>query len=359
MVTPGKPPRQGTLQDLIQGLLDRGYGRIVQPTLERIARSTNSGLIERRLKELKAEAARLAAEGQKLTPDNVVFRAFIADLDVAMRENARRVGNVAEAVQGSGINAAGRIQRQMALPGVTDQQLARMGLRWNTPDPEAVARLVNYAESEAWANMLAQYGDDVGRIISEQAIRGIAAGWNPLRTAERVLQLTETLPSYQANNLLRTLQITSYRDSTAIHQQANIAIASQIIRIAARDLRTCLSCIAQHGDVIWDSERDVTAPILRVNDHHSGRCSSVMIVKGRSANIQSGSDWFNNLTPERQAQQRSFVNNRSKLEAYRAGRVTLRDFVEPYSDPVFGPMIREASLKGVLGEDARQFLRRP
>lgn len=358
MVSPGRPPRQGTLQDLIQGLLDRGYGRLVQPVLDSIARSTNSGLIDRRLKELKSEAQRLAEQGQKLTPDNVVFRAFVADLDVVMRENARRAADVAAAVQNSGVSAAGRIQRQLALPGVTDQQLARMGLRWNTPDPEAVARLVTYAESEAWANMLAKYGDDVLRIITDQAVRGIAAGWNPLRTAERVTTLTQTLPAHQANNLLRTLQITGYRDATAVHQQANIAIASQIIRIAARDTRTCLSCIAQHGDVIWDSDRDVNAPILRVNDHHSGRCTSVMIVKGRSANIQSGIDWFNGLSEERQRQQRSFANNNAKFEAYRAGEVGLRDFVEPYTDPVFGPMIREASLKGVLGEDARRFIAR-
>jgi hypothetical protein len=347
-------PVRGTVTDLINGLLDRGYNQQVGPVLEAIGRSTNSGLIARRLDELGAEAARLAEAGEKMLPDNAVLRAVVADLDDTMRANARLLDTVAEGVQGSGVQASGVVQRQLALGGMTDAQLARLGVVWNRPNPEAVARLVNYVQRDTWQALLRKYGDDVVGIVNNQAIRGVALGWGPLRTAREATRIAQALPRHQANNLLRTLQLTSYRDSTAAHQQANLHLAQQIIRIAALDNRTCLSCIAEHGTVLWDSERDVNAPVPRVIEHHSGRCSSVILVVGRPRAIQSGEDWFNALPPERQAQQNSFRQSPGKLEAFRNGEVSLRDFRQAYTDETFGGMLREASLTGALGNRGRE-----
>jgi len=348
MVANRSRPRQGTVSDLITGLLDRGYTRVAQPVLDAVASSTNSGLIQQRLRELEAESARLDEAGERLTADNPVLRALLADLDDTLTASARRIDAAAQPLQSSASTAAGTIQRQLALPGMTDAQLARIGLRWNTPNPEAVARLVAYSESDAWSALLRQYGDDVVGVVRNQSIQGIAFGWNPLRTAREIRRVTETLPADQANTLMRTLQLTSYRDATAAHQQTNIAIARQVIRIGTLDARACLSCIAQHGLVIWDSERDGSAPMPRVNDHHAGRCTSVMVVQGRPISIITGPQWFAALPPERQAQQASFTRSPGKFEAYQSGRVTLNDFVTPYTDPTFGPMLREAGLAQAL-----------
>lgn len=341
-------PKPGTVTDLINNLLDRGYNQTVQPVLEAVANATTSGLIERRLLELQAEADRLNAAGDKLDAQNPILRALLADLEDTMRANARLVDTAAAPLQSSAIDAAGKIQRQLALPGVTDAQLNRLGIGWNRPDPEAIARLVQYAQSDAWAAELARYGENVVGIINNQAIRGIVSGWSPLRTAREITRLTQTIPSYQANNLLRTMQLTAYRDATATHQTANRDIAQRVIRIAALDLRTCLACIDQHGAVLWDSENNAGQPVPRVNDHHSGRCTSFIEVKGRTWNIQRGSDWFASLPPDRQRQQLSFVNSPGKYEAFASGQLQLSDFVGTYTDPVFGDMLREASLTGAL-----------
>lgn len=351
MVSNIRPPRAGTITDLVNGLLDKGYNRAAQPVLNAIARGTtaNSGLIQQRLRELEAEAARLDAAGERLQPGNPILRALLADLETELRRDAGRMNNAAAGVQDTAINAAGKVQRQLALPGVTNAQLAKIGIGWNVPDPAAVAQLVDYASGQAWASMLQKYGSDVLGIVNNQAIRGITLGWSPLRTAREIRKMVENIPAHQANNLMRTLQLTSYRDASAMHQQANLDICEQIIRIAALDARTCLSCVSRHGSVIWDSERDVGAPVPRVDDHHSGRCTSVMQVKGRPPlNIQSGDQWFAGLSEERQRQQASFQNSPGKWEAFKAGQVTLRDFSEVYTDPTFGPMLREASLTGAL-----------
>lgn len=337
------------VSDLVNRLLDRGYNQAAEPVLRAVASSTSSGIVAQRLDELDAEVARLVENGERLTPDNPVLRATLADLETALKVDSGRIDAVSEALQTSGSNAAGVIQRQLALGGTTDAQLARIGIRWNTPDPEAVARLIGYARSDSWSAALTKYGTDVLGIVQNQAIRGIALGWSPLHSAREIRRMTENLPAHQANNLMRTLQLTSYRDSTALHQNANRAIAQQVVRIAARDTRTCLSCIAQHGDVLWDSERDGgDVPVPRVDDHHSGRCTSVVIVKGFSRTIQSGADWWNSLTPERQAQQVSLANSPGKLEALNNGSVTLRDFIHSYQDDTFGRMLREASLTDAL-----------
>jgi hypothetical protein len=337
-------PKQGTVQDLVNGLLDRGYNSTVQPVLNAVARSTNSGLIAQRLNELDAEVARLMDAGEKLTPDNPVLRALLADLEDTMAVNGRIVDSAAQPLQQTAVDAAAKIQRQLALPGMTNAQLTQIGIKWNVPDPEAVMRLVGYSQSPEWAATLAKYGDDIVGIVNNQAIRGIAYGWSPLRTAREIRHITELLPAHQANTLMRTLQLTSYRDSTAASQNANVAIIADVIRIAALDGRTCLSCVALHGTVIWSGERNAGDPVPRVDDHQNGRCTSVVRVVGRPLNVQTGVDWFNGLPPERQQQQGGFANSPGKWEAFQSGEVTLNDFVHAYKDDTFGDMLREASL---------------
>lgn len=349
MTTNRTPPQRGTVADLITGLLDRGYDQTAQPVINAVARSTNSGIVQQRLSELETEAQRLADLGEPLKPDNPILRALLADLETTLNTDSRLIDGAADQVQQSGIDAAGNIQRQLALPGMTNTQLRALGIRWNVPDPEAVNRLVQYSQSSPWATLMNSYGDDVLAVVNNQAIKGIALGWSPLHIAREVRRMTENVPAHVANNQLRTLQLTSYRDGTSIHQTANRDIAQQVIRIATRDERTCLSCIAQHGDVIWDADTNADSPVPRVNDHHQGRCTSVIRVKGRPPlNIVPGIKWFASLPPERQAQQRSFVDSPGKFAAYSTGKVNLRDFIHPYTDPVFNEMVREASLTDAL-----------
>lgn len=339
-------PRRGTIADLVSGLLDRNYQQAAGAVLDAMSASLNRGIITQRRDELAAEAARLAEAGQRLRADNPVLRALLADLEDVLRADAILIDSAAEPLQRTGIDAAGKIQRQLALPGMTDAQLARIGIRWNVPDPEAINRVVQYATSAAWRDRLAVFPDEIVATIRNQALRGVASGWGPLRTAREISRQAEQLPLYQANNMMRTLQLTSYRDSTALHQQANVAIAQEIIRIAALDDRTCMSCISQHGTVIWSSETG--GPVPRVNDHHSGRCNSVVRVTGRQVNVVSGRDWFDRLPEDRKLT----IAGPAKLEALNAGAIGWGDFSQRYEDPVYGEMLREASLSGILGADA-------
>lgn len=330
-------PSPEKISDLVARLLDRGYEATTEAVIGAVVRSTNSGLIAQRLDELEQEARRLREAGERLTPFNPVLRALTADLEMALRQDAQAINQASGGVQQAGAEAAGILTRQSALPGFTDRDLALMRIVWNTPDPEAVARLVNYANSPAWALEIDRYAPGALEVVNGAALRGFIDGWGPLRIAQEVRRLSEGFPAASANNLLRTLQLQSYRGATAIHQQANAGILVEQIRIAALDDRTCLCCIGLHG-----TRLPVGEP---VEDHHQGRCTSIAVVRGFPRDAQTGEDWFASLPAERQRR----IAGPGAFEALKRGDARLSDFVQPYTDPVFGEMIREASLKRALG----------
>jgi len=327
-------PRNERLTDLIRRLLDRGYTRATDQVIRAIVRDSTTGIIAQRLAELEDEARRLADLNRPLRPDNPVVRALLADLDDVLANDVRRISDAAEDVQSAGISAANELTRRLALPNVPDDALRTvLGVSWNTPSEEAVAALVNYTDMPTWADELAQYGPRVQQTVRNQAVRGIAEGWNPIRTAREIRKVAEALPAHQANNLMRTVQLQSYRTGSAVNMQANADILDGHMRIAALDDRTCMGCIALHGTMLPVGER--------VDDHHQGRCTSIPVVRGRPRSIQTGPEWFNNLPEERQRA----IAGPGKLDALQRGEIRWDELPVAYDDPTFGRMIREAALK--------------
>jgi len=292
-----------------------------------------SGIVRQRLDELAAEAARLAEAGERLRPDNPVLRALLADMETALNANARTLNEAAETVQQAGAEASTTLTRQLALEGFDPAVLARVGIRWNVPDPEAVARAVGFVTSDAWAAEVARFPGLALGTVRNQAIMGIADGWGPLRTARAIRQSVEGFPAHQANNLMRTLQLQSYRAGAAANTQANERILSGVIRIATMDDRVCLCCVALHGT------RYPAGTVIQ--DHHQGRCVGIPEVRGFPRTVQTGEEWFGGLPEARQIA----IAGPGAAAALRAGEVRLGDFVEPYQDAVFGEMIRQGSLR--------------
>lgn len=333
----GPAPQAERLTDLIRRLLDRGYTRATDQVIRAIVRDATTGAIAQRLAELDDEARRLAALNRPLLPSNPVIVALLVSLEETLRNDARRIADAAEDVQRTGIGAANELTRRLALPNVPDDQLRTiLGVSWNTPSEEAVAAVVNYTDMPSWADELASYGPRVQTTVRNQAIRGIAEGWGPIRTAREIRQTAQGLPAHQANNIMRTLQLQSYRTGSAVNMAANADILDGHMRIAALDNRCCMSCIALHGTVLPIGER--------VDDHHQGRCTSIPLVTGRSRRIQTGPEWFESLPEERQL----IIAGPGKLDALRRGDIRWQDLPVAYDDPTFGRMIREAALKDLL-----------
>jgi hypothetical protein len=323
--------------EIINRLLNRGYKQTALRVLEAVSSVTSNSLIRQRLNELNVEAIRLAEAGEMLAPNNPVLVTFINDFRPYMQGNAQSINDVASALQVNGTQAAETVTRQLAFPGLSDAQIASAGIVWNSPNPEAIASVVDFVQSPAWAREISRYPNLVLDVVQNQAIRGIAEGWNPRRTAQMIADSVSGVPSYYAETLMRTLQLQSYRRATAAYQAANSQIIERIIRIASLDDRTCLACVALHGTEIAIGEV--------VLDHHNGRCTSVTVVRGRDLTVRTGVDWFNGLPSERQ----KIIAGKANYQALEDGEARLEDFVGRYDDPVYGEMINQRSLVSLLG----------
>ncbi|MEM6280580.1 MAG: hypothetical protein AAF787_00185 [Chloroflexota bacterium] len=330
-----------TLNRLVDDLLDRGYDTATRTLIDALSRSVSGGRVARRLGELDNEVVRLTLEGERLQPDNPVLVALLGDLESELREAATAMRRQSSDLQARAAVASERLTRELALPGLSNAQLVSIGIQWNTPDAEAVNALIGYVGSFQWDAELARFPGLIVGTVRNQAIRGIVSGWSPERAAREIRRVTQGLAPAQANNLMRTLYLQSYRRGAAIHQQANADILEGQIRVGVLDNRTCLACIALHGTRLPVGEVVV--------DHHQGRCTSIPIVRGRRRNIQTGEQWFNNLSPAEKQNMAAFRRSPGKLEALNSGRATLQDFVVRYEDSVFGEMVREGSLRNALG----------
>lgn len=344
MTIPFNPDMVARVNSLLASLLDRGYTQTASRTVSAIARTSQTGMLAERLKQFDAEAKRLADLGEKITPENPVFRAMIADLDTTMSRNRAALDVIAPELQANGAEAGAAIARELALPGLSDAQLNSIGVEWNRVDPEVINRLIDFSGSPEWENMLNGYQAGVSQAVQDTFIRGLVAGRNPLTIARDLRDLIDTMPAAQANTLARTLQLQVSRTATAANYAANADILQpEGIRIETLDDRICISCVALHG-----TPHPIDIP---PDEHWRGRAVVVPVVRGRSLEVQSGIDWFENLS---NAGQESLMGS-AAYRAYKAGDVSLPDFVVRHTDPVFGSMISEGSLKGILGSDAQKY----
>jgi len=324
-----------TIGELVGGMLDNGYRRAADQTLKSIAATMSTPLITQRLGELNAEARRLAEAGEKLTPDNPVLRALIADMEPALKRAASSIDGSASQITGASSDLAANATRQLSVPGLDDRQLASIGIRWNVPDPVAVSALIDYADKPAWGSEITKYTGLTLDTLRNQAVRGMALGWGPGRVAEEIVRVAQTLPLAQAQMLTRTLYLESYRTAAAANQLANQDILLDQIRIGTLDTRICMCCLALHGTRLAVGEK--------ISDHHAGRCTSIAVVTGRPRTVQTGEDWFNGLAEGEQLK----IAGPGGYQALKSGKAQIRDFVQRYTDPVFGEMVREASLKSL------------
>src|SRR5262249_5225294 len=106
---------------------------------------------------------------------------------------------------------------------------------------------------------------------------------------------------------------------------------------------TCLACVALHGTILEVGER--------VDDHDSGRCIGIPMLAGRGYDVQTGAEWFDGLD---ESQQQDMMGN-AAYAAYQARDVSLEDFAQKTTEDLGGGQIREASLRGILEEAAKDY----
>lgn len=220
---------------------------------------------------------------------------------------------------------------------------AAIGARWDMLAAESVETMLGYtaADSPLRQALVGRLGETVAARVSDALVQGIALGINPRDVANIMRRELGTGLTWSLTTA-RTAQIWAYRDTTRLNYMANADIVSGWKWQAALDDRTCLSCWAQHGSVHGVDE------IL--NDHHNGRCTSIPIVPLaaqlgiKPPDIPPGEELFGKLS---EAEQRKLMGP-GMYDAWREGKFDFRDLSQPYKDPIYGDMLRQAPLKELV-----------
>ena len=326
----------------IQRLDQAGYVDASRQTMAALTRSTNSpsGLIQRRLGELDVEANRLAEMGIPLTRGNPVYQQTLGDFQHTMNENGQRMLRAGSDIADAGSARAAATLRY-GIRNTTDPRLyAAFDAQFAAPNSDQIRRAIGFIDDGSWTDEVGHFVNGSIQSVDDIAIRGLAAGWGPMRTAAALRRLVEEAHTGAANTLMRTLYLESSRKAQAAYQTANSRRISQVIRIEALDDRTCMACVALHGKVIWDSERHAGTSAPPIIEHHNGRGTTITQVRGVSRDVETGDAWFRRQTP---AVQRQMIRSQKGFDAYQRGDARVQDFVQPYDNQVFGQMARQSS----------------
>jgi len=167
--------------------------------------------------------------------------------------------------------------------------------------------------------------------LTDLLIRGTALGWNPRKTAE--VARRDGLSSGLNHFLLvaRDQQIRAYREASRDTYQAS-SVVYGYKRLATKNKRTCLACLALDGKIYETSE---LMPL-----HPQDRCTMIPLVKGFPAPTwETGSEWFASL-PEKDQKK---MMGAERFDLYQNG-VPFEDMVTVVKNDVWGPSAKVTPL---------------
>ena len=272
-----------TLTEYINRALDKQYTSLFANVLKQIRTlsTARNAPIQRALLDLDNEAKRLVDENKRIDPENPALKNAITQHQNSLVTTATLIQSNDDAIQNAAVRlavAAVTSKVFTSLAGVIIEQgidpvseralgsymsiLSGRNVKWLAPTGVDFAR--GFVDSAAWISKMEGWGAGYAGLTRDVILDGISNGWSPLKVAQEMRNHAENIPTHAADNLMRTLQLTSYREASAAMELVNGAYLRGKVRIATLDDKTCLNCISLHGTSLEVGER--------VDDHYRGRC---------------------------------------------------------------------------------------
>ena len=223
-------------------------------------------------------------------------------------------------------------------------------MTWDRLPTESIETLLGFLRenSPLHTNLTRDLGTSAATVFEQNLIEGIALGYNSTKVANAINSSLAQPLSWTLNSV-RTANLWTYREASRANYLNNSEIVEGWKWYAALDGRTCMSCFNQHG-------REFTLE-QSLNDHHQGRCTQIPTISSKfgitQPNIELGENIFNTMPQDRQIAQMGLA----KHTAYRAGEFKFSELSEVYQNNVYGEMLKEASLVGMIGDKAKNYYR--
>ena len=179
------------------------------------------------------------------------------------------------------------------------------------------------------------YGNAADGMLRELTT-GIALGQNPRETARRMRQDGLSRGYSHTELVARDIHNRTYRAATREQYLASTVVEGYI-RLAAKNDRTCLACLALDGAIYATNEF--------MELHPQDRCTMVPNVRGlpRPA-FPVARDWF----AQQDAATQRRIMGPGRYEAYQAGRFTWAQLVSKRDNEVWGPSAMVTPLSDLL-----------
>lgn len=222
------------------------------------------------------------------------------------------------------------------------------GVGWEfTPPPaQVVHRLVgNAGDGTPLGDVLREVGGAQLKQVRDELLVGVARGKNPREIGRQMARALNTTAT-RTTVIARQESLRAYREVTTATMKANPSVITGWVWSGAGDMRECPMCIAMEGE--WFS------PDKTLDSHISCRCCQVPETRSWSdlgfpgvpdnrPTVRTGDEVFGSFTP---AQQR-VVLGPGKYEAYKSGKIALKDLVAHTHSERWGPGRRERTLREV------------
>lgn len=217
---------------------------------------------------------------------------------------------------------------------------AQVSTAWNRLPTGAVENIVGYlGDGSPLRDVLKSAGGDAAETVGKTLVKGLALGWHPTKTRRAVLQIAQ-VPKARAETICRTETLRAYRQASIQSFDANADVVQKWRWVASLGARSCPMCVAMHGTL-----HDVTEEF---GSHPNCRCVPVPVVD-ITEKFETGPEWFDK---QDEAAQWNILGKAATVE-YRAGRVSLPDFVKKTESINWGVSRSVASLELAKKQAAR------
>lgn len=294
---------------------------------------------------LESEIAALAAQVDQLAQEGPVPQWRIYELERYQSLLAQIQGEVTKFMQWAIVQLQDEAQKAQLQARIDAAQMLGIQAGGSTDILQAMLDKLGTQAAEK-ITAVAQGGQPLHQILgrmnplaitglTNELVAGAALGRGPRETARRMIKHGIATGLNHALLVARDQQIRNYREASRnAYEQSGLVYG--YMRLAARNRRTCMACIALDGTVYQTSQ------LMAL--HPQDRCSMIPLVVGRPfPKIEKALDWFKRQPDEIQRE----MMGPGRFKLWKETGFDLRRMVTVKPNPTWGPNAQETTLKSL------------